>query len=233
MASNVLSCATGCLYAGDGSRDARTPLVCASARAAARRGEILLEVAACGVCRTDLHVVDGELTGPKLPIVPGHEIVGRVAALGAGVAGFRTGSESACRGSRRPVACALIAVPTGRTCATRRCSPAIRATAAMPPMRWRMRGSAFRWTRLPITPRSPLLCAGLIGWRSYRMAGEGRTRRGASLHASASTALAPPPTSWRRSRPGRAGGSMPSRAPATRRVSVCPLARRRVGRRIG
>ena len=48
-------------------------------------GEILVEVAACGVCRTDLHVVDGELPDPKLPIVPGHEIVGRVAAIGAGV----------------------------------------------------------------------------------------------------------------------------------------------------
>ena len=41
-------------------------------------GQVLVEVAACAVCRTDLHVVDGELTQPKLPIVPGHEIVGRV-----------------------------------------------------------------------------------------------------------------------------------------------------------
>ena len=52
-------------------------------------GEILIEIEACGVCRTDLHVVDGELPHPKLPIVPGHEIVGRVAAIGAGVTGFR------------------------------------------------------------------------------------------------------------------------------------------------
>lgn len=52
------------------------------------RGQILVEVAACGVCRTDLHVVDGDLKHPKLPIVPGHEIVGRVAALGRDVAGF-------------------------------------------------------------------------------------------------------------------------------------------------
>ena len=49
-------------------------------------GEILIEIAACGVCRTDLHVVDGELPNPKLPVVPGHEIVGRVAAMGEGVA---------------------------------------------------------------------------------------------------------------------------------------------------
>src|SRR4029079_2729787 len=56
-------------------------------------GEILIEVAACGVCRTDLHVVDGELPNPSLPIVPGHEIVGRVAALGPGVTGFRLGER--------------------------------------------------------------------------------------------------------------------------------------------
>ena len=48
-------------------------------------GEVLVEVSACGVCRTDLHVVDGDLKDPKQPIVTGHEIVGRVAATGEGV----------------------------------------------------------------------------------------------------------------------------------------------------
>ena len=48
-------------------------------------GEVLVQVSAYGVCRTDLHVVDGDLTVPRLPVVPGHEVVGRVAALGAGV----------------------------------------------------------------------------------------------------------------------------------------------------
>ena len=52
-------------------------------------GEILVEIAACGVCRTDLHVVDGDLPQPKLPIVPGHEIVGRVAAIGEPSSTFR------------------------------------------------------------------------------------------------------------------------------------------------
>ena len=56
-------------------------------------GEIRLKVEACGVCRTDLHVVDGELTKPKCPIVPGHEIVGRVDALGAGVTALRLGER--------------------------------------------------------------------------------------------------------------------------------------------
>ena len=58
-----------------------------------KQGEILVEIAACGVCRTDLHVVDGELPNPKLPIVPGHEIVGRIAAIGSGVAGFAVGDR--------------------------------------------------------------------------------------------------------------------------------------------
>src|SRR5512141_1319416 len=56
-------------------------------------GELLIEVTACGVCRTDLHVVDGELEHPKLPVVPGHEIVGRVVAIDAGVNGFTVGER--------------------------------------------------------------------------------------------------------------------------------------------
>src|SRR2546430_17245191 len=48
-------------------------------------GEVLVKVRGCGVCRTDLHVVDGELPDPKVPIIPGHEIVGRIDAIGAGV----------------------------------------------------------------------------------------------------------------------------------------------------
>ena len=51
-------------------------------------GEVLVKVSACGVCRTDLHLVDGELPEPKLPIIPGHEIIGNVIALGDGVKGF-------------------------------------------------------------------------------------------------------------------------------------------------
>src|SRR4249920_2525795 len=56
-------------------------------------GEILARVVACAVCRTDLHVVDGELREPKLPLVPGHEIVARVLACGPGVEGFAVGSR--------------------------------------------------------------------------------------------------------------------------------------------
>src|SRR5438045_3386924 len=56
-------------------------------------GQVLVKVSACAVCRTDLHVVDGELTEPKLPLVPGHEIVGRVEELGVGVENFRIGDR--------------------------------------------------------------------------------------------------------------------------------------------
>ena len=56
--------------------------------------QILFAVEACGVCRIDLHIVDGELTQPKLPLVPGHEIVGRVVRVGDGVTGFTTGMRA-------------------------------------------------------------------------------------------------------------------------------------------
>ena len=137
-------------------------------------GEILVEIAACGVCRTDLHVVDGELPQPKLPIVPGHEIVGRVAAIGKGVSGFtlgehvgvpwlgatcgvcpycRSGRENLCdrplfTGYTRDGGYATHTVADGRFCFP--LPDAVDAAAA-----------------------APLLCAGLIGWRCYRMAGEG------------------------------------------------------------
>ena len=138
-------------------------------------GEILVDVSACGVCRTDLHVVDGELPHPKLPIVPGHEIVGRVAALGEGVSGFALGARVGvpwlghtcgvcpyCRDNKENLCDAPLF--TGYT---RDGGYATHAVA-----------DANYCFRLPDgigdAEAAPLLCAGLIGWRSYRMAGEGR-----------------------------------------------------------
>ncbi|HET9988216.1 MAG TPA: alcohol dehydrogenase catalytic domain-containing protein, partial [Kofleriaceae bacterium] len=70
----------------------RTPLVLRDVPVSvAGAGQLAITVAACGVCRTDLHVVDGELERPKLPLVLGHQIVGHVAALGAGTTGFAIG----------------------------------------------------------------------------------------------------------------------------------------------
>src|SRR5512142_863120 len=57
------------------------------------RGQLLVRVQACAVCRTDLHVVDGELPNPKLPLIPGHEIVGTVDGLGSGASRFAVGAR--------------------------------------------------------------------------------------------------------------------------------------------
>jgi propanol-preferring alcohol dehydrogenase len=153
----------------------RTPLVMRERPVPAPGpGEVLIEIAACGVCRTDLHVVDGELADPKLPIVPGHEIVGRVAALGGGVSGFSIGERVGvpwlgatcgvcpyCVGGRenlcdRPVFTGYTrdgGYATHTVADARFCFPLDASSDA--------------------AETAPLLCAGLIGWRSYRMAGAG------------------------------------------------------------
>lgn len=59
----------------------------------ASSGQVLVKVHACAVCRTDLHVIDGELPEPKLPLIPGHEIVGTIADMGEGVTGFKPGER--------------------------------------------------------------------------------------------------------------------------------------------
>src|SRR5215813_4256293 len=137
-------------------------------------GDILVEVAACGVCRTDLHVVDGELVNPQLPIVPGHEIVGRVAAVGADVGSLAPGDRvgvpwlghtcgvcAYCRSSRENLCDAPLF--TGYT------RDGGYATHAIADARFcfSLPGASDD------AETAPLLCAGLIGWRSYRMAGEG------------------------------------------------------------
>ncbi len=138
------------------------------------RGEVLVEIAACGVCRTDLHVVDGELPGPKLPIVPGHEIVGRVAALGEGVTAFAPGDR--------------IGVPwLGWTCGVcPYCRDGRENLCDAPLFTGYTRDGGYATHTIadarycfPLpeglgdAEAAPLLCAGLIGWRSYRMAGQG------------------------------------------------------------
>jgi propanol-preferring alcohol dehydrogenase len=139
-------------------------------------GEILVEIAACGVCRTDLHVVDGELPNPKLPVVPGHEIVGRVAGMGEGVAGFATGQR--------------IGVPwLGYTCgACPYCRDGRENLCDRPLFTGYTRDGGYASHALadarycfPLPEHmddaevAPLLCAGLIGWRSYRMAGKAQS----------------------------------------------------------
>lgn len=137
-------------------------------------GELLIEVKACGVCRTDLHVVDGELERPKLPVVPGHEIVGRILQLGAGVDGFAFGER--------------VGVPwLGATCGVcPYCRSGHENLCDSPVFTGYTRDGGFATHTLadarycfPLGETgedaeiAPWLCAGLIGWRSYRMAGAG------------------------------------------------------------
>jgi alcohol dehydrogenase, propanol-preferring len=152
-----------------------TPLRPRDGRVAeAKEGQLLIAVECCGVCRTDLHVVDGELPKPKLPIVPGHEIVGRVAKLGPGVSGFSHGQR--------------VGVPwLGSTCGVcPYCRSGRENLCDAPEFTGYTRDGGYATHvladarfcfHLPETSEAaelaPLLCAGLIGWRSYRMAGEG------------------------------------------------------------
>jgi len=150
----------------------RTPLVMREqATPAPGPGDILVEIAACGVCRTDLHVVDGELPDPKLPIVPGHEIVGRVAAFGEQVTGLAIGER--------------VGVPwLGSACGVcAYCRSGRENLCDRPLFTGYTRDGGYATHTLadarycfPLPERgddaelAPLLCAGLIGWRSYRMA---------------------------------------------------------------
>jgi len=139
-------------------------------------GEIMVTVTACGVCRTDLHVVDGELSNPVLPIVPGHEIVGHVKALGPGVGGFAIddrvgvpwlgatcGICAYCRGNRENLCDSPVF--TGYTHDGGFATHVIADARFCFPL-----GEAGEDAEI-----APWLCAGLIGWRSYKRAGEGRT----------------------------------------------------------
>ena len=136
-------------------------------------GQLLLDVHVCGVCRTDLHVVDGDLTEPKLPLVPGHQIVGTVAELGEGVTGFSAGDRVGvpwlggscgvckfCRSGRENL-CDK-AVYTGYQIDggfAQRCVADVRFCFPIP-------------QDYPDQQAAPLMCAGLIGYRSYRMTGQ-------------------------------------------------------------
>ena len=93
-------------------------------------GQVLIRVRACAVCRTDLHIKDGELKQPKLPLIPGHEIIGIVEEIGKGVNRFKPAIGSACPGWVGPVVPANFAYQAGRTCVTRHVSPATLSTAA-------------------------------------------------------------------------------------------------------
>jgi alcohol dehydrogenase, propanol-preferring len=174
-------------------------------------GQIRVKVHACGVCRTDLHLVDGDLPDPKLPIIPGHEIVGTVDKLGEGVERFSLGDR--------------VGIPwLGWTCGechycrSRRenlCDNA-RFTG------YTVDGGYAEYTvadqrycfpipsGYPDAQAAPLLCAGLIGYRSYRMAGDARTLGlygfGASAHIIGQIAVHQERTVYAFTKPGDSAG---------------------------
>lgn len=138
-------------------------------------GQVLIEVSACGVCRTDLHLVDGELPQANYPVTPGHEVVGRVVALGAGVTEWKAGDR--------------VGVPwLGHTCGECRfCQAGEENLCDSPGFTgctldggYATHALAAARFCLPIPARysdaqaAPLLCAGLIGYRAWRACGDAR-----------------------------------------------------------
>ncbi len=142
---------------------------------APRPGEVVVRVLACGVCRTDLHVVDGDLPDPAIPIVPGHEIVGRVEAVGRDVTtcvpgdrvgipwlGWSCGTCEFCRGERENLC--RRARYTGYQIHGGYAEFALADAAFCFPL-----PAGYDDQHV-----APLLCAGLIGYRAYRMTGRGQ-----------------------------------------------------------
>jgi len=138
-------------------------------------GQVRVKVLACGVCRTDLHVLDGELPDPKSPVIPGHEIVGRIDAIGTGVTGLTMGER--------------VGVPwLAHTCGVcPYCGMNRENLCDAPLFNGYTRDGGFATATIadarfafPLgetgadVSLAPLLCAGLIGWRSLKIAGEGR-----------------------------------------------------------
>ncbi len=136
------------------------------------RDQVLVRVLACGICRTDLHILDGELSQPKLPLIPGHQIVGIVEQLGAGVLGLEPGDR--------------VGIPwLGRTCGhcaycqTQRENLCDQAQFTGYQLDggfadYAVAHAAFCFKLPPNYPDlqvAPLLCAGLIGYRALRLAG--------------------------------------------------------------
>jgi propanol-preferring alcohol dehydrogenase len=161
-------------------------------------GELLVKVRACGVCRTDLHIVDGELPGieedAEIPLIPGHEIVGVVEEVGDGVTGFTSGDR---------VGVPWLGYSCGECAQCRRGHENLCRNARF--TGYHSDGGYADYTvvdagyafKLPDSysdvDAAPLLCAGLIGFRAYRMAGEsprlGLYGFGAAAHIIAQVAL--------------------------------------------
>jgi len=184
-------------------------------------GEILLRVLACGVCRTDLHIVDGELDPPRWPVIPGHEVVGDVEEAGPDVTDFEVGER---------VGLAWLAGTCGDCEACRRGEENLCPNATFTGFS-RPGGYAEYVTaradfafRLPVgaepVATAPLMCAGLIGYRGWRKAGPGERIGlygfGAAAHILAQLLVQDGKTVYAFTRPGdRAGQAFARRLGAS------------------
>jgi alcohol dehydrogenase, propanol-preferring len=194
-------------------------------------GEILIDVHACGVCRTDLHLVDRELEHPKRPVIPGHEIVGLVAEVGAGVTGFAVGER--------------VGVPwVGRTCGHCRYCLSERENLCDDAgfTGYTIDGGYAERTvadsrycfRLPShysdIEAAPLLCAGLIGYRTLSMAGDaeriGIYGFGAAAHLVAQVARHQQRTVYAFTRPADHAAQQLARCDSARRGPAAATRRR-------
>jgi alcohol dehydrogenase, propanol-preferring len=193
------------------------PLVlCDLPRPAPRRGQLLVRVATCAVCRTDLHIVDGELPDPKLPLIPGHQIVGHIEQIGDSLPGFSIGERigvpwlgwtdgdcTYCRSQRENLC--------DRACFTGYNVDGGYAEFAVADARF-----CFR---LPDgytdVEAAPLLCAGMLGYRSLRKTGDpfrlGIYGFGAAAHLIAQVALFEGRRVFAFTRPGDSEGQESSR----------------------
>ncbi len=138
-------------------------------------GEVLIAVAACGLCRTDLHVYDGELSQPTLPLIPGHQIVGRITAVGPGVSAFTAGDRVGvpwlggscghcdfCLGHQENLCDAAVYTGYQRNGGFAEFAVANAGYCFPIPVEF------------PDVQAAPLLCAGLIGYRCYNKVRQAR-----------------------------------------------------------
>jgi propanol-preferring alcohol dehydrogenase len=143
------------------------------------RDELVVRVEACAVCRTDLHVVDGELPHPRLPLVPGHEIVGTVERVGLDVHDWRLGERVGLPWLAHTCGhCDYCRLGRENLCD----APLFTGYSRDGGFATQVRAEAAFCLRLDVPQdaihAAPLLCAGLIGWRSLRMTGAGALRLG-------------------------------------------------------
>lgn len=157
--------------------------------------QVLIRVKACGICRTDLHIVDGELDQPTLPLIPGHQIVGEIVALGSEVSRFSPGQRVGVPWLGGSCGCCEFCAREQENLCDHAQYTGYQLNGGMAEYAAARADFCFplpdNYSDIQV---APLLCAGLIGYRAYRMAGEGKILGlygfGAAAHILIQVALA-------------------------------------------